>query len=433
MVHSILHRVKSEYNSYGRAMRWFIACMMLCSFSVTAEASITRASANSVFITAYTVKYLPLAWLASVPLNLIIVSFYNRFIAQMGCGGMMRLSIILAIGINIGCAYCLNAFAFLPFCLYLWKDIFIILMFQQLWSVIHSTIQMEKAEYLYGIFFGMGGLGSVAGSLIPGYFALWVGSERLLLFTIPFYLMTWLFYKLALRIRSSIDNKQDLSNMNRNNTDIAGGLRLIRHSPFLIFILLIVISMQVSATILDFQFNFLLERSLAIQDLRTQFLGRFFSVVNTVNVFLQFLGSFFLVRYIGLKGAHIFVPLLLGAHAIHCLFYPQFIAISVAFATNKAMDYSVFGIIKEMLYVPLKVEDKFKAKAIIDVFAYRSSKACASLVILGLSTFAANHLLEYLTWGVFILYGCWLTLVLTLFSYYDKAVEERHIYWPCAE
>ena len=37
-----------------------------------------------------------------------------------------------------------------------------------------------------------------------------------------------------------------------------------------------------------------------------------------------------------------------------------------------------------MLYLPLKNEEKFKAKAIIDVFAYRSSKAVASLIIIAL-------------------------------------------------
>lgn len=430
MVYSILQRIKNEYHSYDTGERFFILWMMICSFTVTAEAAITRATANSVFITVYTVKFLPLAWMAIVPLNLLIVSFYNRFIAQMGCNKMMRLSVILGIGINVVCAFLLDRVTFLPFCLYLWKDIFIILMFQQLWSVIHATIRIDRAEYLYGIFFGMGGLGSVAGSLVPGFFAMVVGSEKLLLFTVPFYLLTWWGYKQSLSTRALIENKQDLSSMNKSNTDVAGGVRLIRSSPFLIFILLIVMGMQVSATVLDFQFNYLLERSLAIQDLRTQFLGRFFSIVNTINVFLQFFGSFFLLRLVGLKCAHAFVPLLLGGQAIWCLFYPQFAAISLAFATNKAMDYSVFGIIKEMLYVPLKVDDKFKAKAIIDVFAYRSSKACASLVILLLQMVAANHLLQLLTWSVLALYGFWLVLVLSLFSYYYKAVEEQHIYWP---
>ena len=41
-------------------------------------------------------------------------------------------------------------------------------------------------------------------------------------------------------------------------------------------------------------------------------------------------------------------------------------------------DKDVFNILKEMLYVPLKTDEKFKAKAIIDIFAYRSAKAFAS-------------------------------------------------------
>jgi hypothetical protein len=154
---------------------------MLSSFAITGEASITRATANSVFLSAYTVKYFPIAWLASVPLNFLIVAFYNRFLPHLGCARMMLLSILVAIGINGFCAFYLTTFSWLPFLLYLWKDIFIILMFQQLWSVIHATINIDRAKYLYGILFGMGGIGSVIGILFPGFLALYFSGSCLLL------------------------------------------------------------------------------------------------------------------------------------------------------------------------------------------------------------------------------------------------------------
>ena len=59
------------------------------------------------------------------------------------------------------------------------------LMFQQLWSVIHSTISFGRAKYLYGLFFGMGALGAAIGSILPGYFAVKMGSESLLMATLP--------------------------------------------------------------------------------------------------------------------------------------------------------------------------------------------------------------------------------------------------------
>jgi ATP/ADP translocase len=42
---------------------------------------------------------------------------------------------------------------------------------------------------------------------------------------------------------------------------------------------------------------------------------------------------------------------------------------------RRSIFLSLFGVIREMLYVPLQLDEKFRAKAIIDVFAYRTSKA----------------------------------------------------------
>ncbi len=157
MIQNLLDRLKKEITSYSKSELLFIALVMGLSFFITAEAGITRASANSVFLTAYSAKYFPTAWLASVPLNFLVVSFYNRFLHKFGCARMMGLSLCLAIVMNTISAFCLTKIPGLPFLLYLWKDIFIILMFQQLWSVIHATVNISKAKYLYGIFFGMGG------------------------------------------------------------------------------------------------------------------------------------------------------------------------------------------------------------------------------------------------------------------------------------
>ena len=55
---------------------------------------------------------------------------------------------------------------------------------------------------------------------------------------------------------------------------------------------------------------------------------------------------------------------------------------SASIIAIKSLDHSLFGIGREMLYVPLTQEEKFHAKAVIDVFAYRSAKALAAFLLL---------------------------------------------------
>ncbi len=426
MTPRFLHRVRTEIKSYSRPELLFILATMAVSFLITAEAGITRASANSVFLTAYSAKLFPTVWLASVPLNFIIVSFYNRFIHKFGCVKMMAISIGTAIMMNTISAFYLKTVPFLPFVLYLWKDIFIILMFQQLWSVIHATVNISKAKYLYGIVFGMGGLGSVFGSLFPSFLAVTLGTEKLLLTTLPFYVLVLVTYYIALWKREKIPGKQDIRATSMESTDILSGFKLIKQSRFLVFILAIVTFMQVSATILDFQFNTMLEKNFAVQDLRTQFLGRFFGIVNSINVLLQFVGSFILIRLVGLKWAHFSVPFYLSLNALSFLLFPSFNVMLVYFGSIKAMDYSIFGIIKEMLYIPLKVEEKFKAKAVIDVFAYRTSKAVASFVIIILQGISWVALSTLLSWSILTIFILWMTAVVSMFKYYYREVDNHY-------
>jgi ATP/ADP translocase len=116
-------------------------------------------------------------------------------------------------------------------------------------------------------------------------------------------------------------------------------------------------------------------------------------------------------------------------YAIGFLFFPTFTFISFYFANIKAFDYSIFGIIKEMLYIPLKVDEKFKAKAIIDVFAYRTAKALASLIIMGLGLLHSYSLNTLLSWGVIFIFFAWMIAVLVLFKHYYKEVDREHLNW----
>lgn len=426
MLQGFIDKISTEYKNYKSEEKLFIFFMMLCSFAITAEAAITRSVSNSFFIDVYTAKVFPYAWIASLPLNYFIVSFYNRFIPRFGCKKMMGVILLFTVIFNVFCTVFLKSLYTLPFLLYLWKDIFIIFMFHNLWSVIHSTINISKAKYIYGFFFGVGGMGSVAGSLIPSFFAVSIGTDKLLMTTLPLYLITYLAYKFSLKIRDRIKSSEDIS-MSIDNGNMKYGMKLIKNSKWLKFILLLVIAMQVSSTILDYQFNILLKKNFPILDLRTQFMGRLFGTVNSVNIFLQFFGSALLLRLIGLRATHAIIPLLLLTNA--CMFFimPSFGLICVSFGVIKSLDYSIFGIVKEMLYIPLNIEEKFKAKAIIDVFAYRGSKALASLLILGLTFLYGGNITYLLTFSLMCIFLLWIYSVLSMKEYFIKIDTQKTI------
>ena len=394
----------------------FLLFAMLCGFFITAEYAITKPTSNSIFLAHYSVKLYPYAWLLTVPLNLLVVTLYNRFLPRLGCFKMFVCTTLATIGINALCANYVAQFPFLSLILYVWKDIYVLLMFQQVWSVIHTKTEMKKAKYLYGIIFGVSGIGAIFGSMIPSFFAVKLGSEHLLYMTIPLYFFFILAYRQMLK-RSKMDEKKALL-----VNDTHGGIKLIKASSSLKFILLIVVLMQLSTTIMDYQFNTYLQERYPLQDLRTEFYGRLWGMINTCKLCLQFFATFLLLKFLGLRRSHFVVPGILLGNAIMAVIQPTFAFITYGFSVIKTFDYSIFNIIKEMLYVPLKTDEKFKAKAIIDVFAYRSAKALASVFVIGMQVLSPAKLPFAYSWGPLTLFLVW---IFAVFMFLKKPALEK--------
>lgn len=409
--------LKAEFKSFSQAERLFIFFAMLSSFLIAAEYAIIRPVSNAVFITAYGTSHFPYAWLASVPLNFLVVALYNQFLPRLGCLKMF-LAVAGAIAVTNGvCALFLDQVSWLPFFFYIWKEVYIMLMFQQLWSVIHSTVSFQRAKYLYGIFFAMGAAGSAFGSILPGFFAAKIGSEALLFATLPIYLLLACCYRLALKqTDQGIGMKLEDEEKKTSVDAFSHGFKLIFNSRYLLFILSIVILMQVSATFIDYQFNSHLERSILEKDLRTEFTGKILGIVHAATIGLQLFGSFFLIRFLGVRGSHLMIPSILGLNSLAFLLFPYFGVISFAFISVKSCDFSLFGVIREMLYIPLKPDEKFRAKAVIDVFAHRSSKALASLLILSLQLAVGNSLSGIISWCSASLFLIWIVVVYRMFK-----------------
>jgi ATP:ADP antiporter, AAA family len=421
MIRAQLAHLKNEFSAFTTQERLFILFAMLCGFFISSEYAVIRPVSNAVFLTAYGSAAFPYAWLAIVPLNLIVVSLYNKYLPRLGCFKMFVIVATAVTSTNLFCSVFLNQISWLPFVFYLWKEVYIVLMFQQLWSVIHSTISYGRAKYLYGMFFGVGALGASMGSILPGFFAVKMGSEPLLAATLPLYLSLSCCYYFALKqTKEGVGMKLDDEKRRTSLNAFFHGLKMISSSRYLMFILLIVVFMQLCSTLIDFQFNTVLEKMIVQKDLRTEYTGRILGVIHSITISLQLFGSFLLIHFLGIKRSHLLIPSLLCLNSVAFQFFPVFGVISFAYISIKSCDFSLFAIIKEILYIPLKPDEKFRAKAVIDIFAYRSSKAIASVIILGLQAILGNTFLPILNWGSIALFTVWIGIVIALLKEPEK-------------
>lgn len=414
--------IKSELVRITDGKYLFLVCAMICGFCIMSDYGIVRPISHSIFLTTYGSDFFPYVWLAIVPFNFLIIELYNRFLPRIGIYRMFYSILVLIFVFNSCAALFMTKIPVFAFFFYIWKEIYVMLLFQQLWSVIHSTIKMDQAKYLYGLIFACGGLGGIVGNSLPGYFAVKMGSSNLLFGSLPLLvILAFSFYflvKHSLMVREATPDAQATPQI----SNFWQGLSAIRNSKYLTFILAIVVVMQVTTTLIYYQFNEILEHTIPGHDVRTEYCGRIFGIANVFSLMLQLFGSFLLIHFLGLRRSHLTMPILLAINAVGSLFVPNFAMISLAFITIKAFDFSLFGVLKEMLYIPLKQDEKFQAKAIIDVFAYRSSKAVASCLILGLQFIGFSEMISTLSWGSFALLITWALIVYKMFKLKDESI-----------
>ena len=126
--------------------------------------------------------------------------------------------------------------------------------------------------------------------------------------------------------------------------------------------------------------------------------------VNVTALLLQAFVASRLVKYLGLRGALLALPLIaLGGYSI--------IAAGVGFAVvrwiktaENATDYSIMNTARQLLWLPTSREEKYKAKQAIDTFFMRGGDVLSAGVVylgamrMGISGFAAANVALTLVW-----------------------------------
>ena len=306
---------------------------------------------------------------------------------------------------------------------YLFGDLYSTLMVATFFAFLNDSVTSESAKRLYGVI----GFGGVAGgafvSTTVRTFIKSVSNAGWMLILVAVALViagiaiaAGRFIDRINRInrilsQSEIRNpKSEIRNPQSGNPALEGG-RLVFSSGYLLAIVGIVGMYEMVSTIMDFQFT-----STVVHYMQGAAIGEHFSTVfaitNWMAMFVQLLLTSFVMRRLGVGVALLFLPVaaLLGSAGF--LVAPILLFGSALNTADNGFSYSINQSAKEALYVPTTKEEKYKAKAFIDMFVQRFAKALAVVLSLGITSvfrdFSSIRWLSALT--VVILVG-WLATV----------------------
>jgi AAA family ATP:ADP antiporter len=195
-----------------------------------------------------------------------------------------------------------------------------------------------------------------------------------------------------------------------------GGFSLVFNSPYLRLIALLLVLLNLVNTTGEYIVGRLVvgaantavaaQPGLSREAFIGSFYGSYFFWANVAAVLIQAFLVSRIVKYVGIAGVILALPLVaLGAYSIIAL-GASFAVVRWAKTAENATDYSVMNTGKQMLWLPTRREEKYKAKQAVDTFFVRTGDLLSAGLVyvgttwltLGVQGFALSNLVLIVGW-----------------------------------
>ena len=375
-----------------------------------------RSTAESIFLANFSAESKPYA-LSCVPvMMLLLIYFYGRLLSAAGSARAMVWSMLASAAVFIASFFCLktgNKWA--AFFLFIFKESYVVIISEQYWSFINSTLRDEEGKIFNGPVTGLGALGSLIGGFLLSRFVVAFHSESFILFSaaafFPALILFWFAYKQGGEpVPSPAEAHGKKGHLH---------LSILKENRTVLYIALIIFTAQVVSTLLDLRFTHLAREFLPEKDLRTAFFGSFWMKVNIFSFSMQFLLAPLLLRYIKTRWIQVAIPLVHVCACAYLLAAPGIFSAGLAYLLFKGLDYSIFRASKETLYIPFSYDTRYRAKQVADAFSYRFSKGVTS-VVLSAATAAGSMPAAAYAGAAVLFSGIWTAIAFPLTAVRDK-------------
>jgi len=354
------------------------ACVAVSAACLLCGYELIRSVSQSLYIGAYGAVNLP--WvMAGAPLGtLALIWAYGHVLSMWGARRAMVLTCAGATGAMLLCWWVIgHGSKFATAVLYILREGYIVLLVEQIWAFIDSTFTTEEGRRLNGPICGVASLGAIAGGLLVRTLAQSFGSVNLLGLAAASLIPTAVAALAAYQLGGEPQPMLDELHGKKGHL----GARTLWRDPVLRRLALLIIATQVVSTVLDLQLSRYVEAAFPEQDARTRWFGGFYAVLNIGSAVGQFVAAPLLLQWLCLRAVHVGIPLVHLILVGISIGKRSLTTAAAALMAFKIMDYSVFRAAKELLYVPMPYDARYRSKELIDAFGYRLGKGSTSALL----------------------------------------------------
>ena len=272
----------------------------------------------------------------------------------------------------------------LPIVFWVWANVFIIVLNTQFWMTVNDILNPREFKRQSGFFISGGILGGFVGGVLAGLLArenveydlLFLSAGLLAVCAIfVYYIFRW-----QKSEQPSLSNQEQLSEEPTRKPGFRDSLNTVKEHRYLRLIAVIVVLTLIVSTLIDFQWNIIVKESRG-EDL-TSFFGYFNAGMMVFAFLLSILMTSNLYQRYGVRLTLLLYPIILLLCFMGIGITATLVMAIVIKGSDKSLAYSINRSARELLFIPISPELKYKAIVFIDMFVDRFAKGIGALVLM---------------------------------------------------
>jgi ATP/ADP translocase/CRP-like cAMP-binding protein/HEAT repeat protein len=307
---------------------------------------------------------------------------------------------------------------------YLYGLIIGILLISQFWTLANDVYDPRQAKRVFGFIGAGSSLGGFAGALATSTIVEGIGANAMLLVA-AVTLAVCTVTVVGLIRREPNAGRSDASRTGEEEgVSGAEALRLLRSSRHLQTIAMVISFAAVGAAIIEQQVNMATAEAKGAANVGavTAFLAQIVAYTSLIGFLIQVAFTSRIHRYLGIGFALMILPVVDSATGLLMLLSGGLWTAGLARVTDTSLRYTIDKTTREILFLPLPVDIKYRAKPFIDVTVDRVAKGLGALLLLVLvQSWGLNWGWRQLSYASVTMMAVWAAFALTARREYLKA------------
>ena len=286
-----------------------------------------------------------------------------------------------------------------------------VLLISQFWTLANDIYDPRQAKRVFGFIGGGASLGGATGAALTAFLVENIGAKNMLLVSASIMAVCVGIVMFVLRRESAAGRSDATATGEDKGTSGAEAIQLLRSSRHLQVIAMVIAFAAIGAAIIEQQLNMAAAEAKGStnSDAIAAFLAQVTVYLSLIGFVIQVGLTSRIHRVLGIGFALLILPISLGTTAVIMLFNRALWAPGLARILDTSLRYTVDKTSREVLFLPLPSELKYRAKPFIDVTMDRFAKGMGALLILVLiKDWGAGLDWQQLSYASLTMVGLWM-------------------------